>query len=52
MIEIKEFRGHIRNWQELCGKLGIAENLPREEREIEILKKAYEAWGCKMADYM
>lgn len=52
MIEIKEFRGHIRNWQELCEKLGVDAKLSREEREIEILKKAYETWGCDMADHM
>lgn len=53
MIEIKAYRGHIRNWQALCGELGIdAAGLTREEREAQILVKAYEKWGCDMADHM
>ncbi|MBQ8297723.1 MAG: asparagine synthase (glutamine-hydrolyzing) [Ruminococcus sp.] len=52
MIEVKEYRGHIRNWQALCAELGIDAALSREEREIEILKKAYETWGYGMAEHM
>ncbi len=52
MIEVKEYRGHIRNWQALCGELGIGQNLSREVREQEILVKAYQTWGCRMADHM
>ncbi len=52
MTEIREYRGHIRNWKELCGILGINSSLSREERESEILKKAYEKWGCDMAEHM
>ena len=33
MITVKEYRGHIRNWEELCERLGIDLSLPREERE-------------------
>lgn len=51
-IEIKEYRGHIRNWAELCRVLDISPSLSREEREKEILIRAYEKWGCDMANYM
>ena len=36
MITVKEYRGHIRNWEELCERLGIDLSLSREEREKEI----------------
>ena len=52
MITVKEYRGHIRNWEALCAKLKIDPTLSREEREPEILKKAYETWGCEMGDHM
>lgn len=52
MINVQEYRGHIRNWRELCQELGIDAGLSRQQRELEILVKAYEAWGCRMADHM
>lgn len=52
MIEVREYRGHIRNWETLCEKLGIPKSLSREEREPIILVKAYEAWGYDMANHM
>ena len=52
MIEVKEYRGHIRNWKMLCEELGIDSTLSREAREEEILIKAYETWGYHMADHM
>ena len=52
MIIVKTYRGHIRNWEELCERLGIDLALSREEREHEILIKAYQTWGCEMADHM
>ena len=52
MIKVKEYRGHIRNWEALCVELGIEKTLSREEREEAILVKAYETWGYKMADHM
>ena len=52
MIKVQEFRGHIRNWEELCERLGISLDLSREEREEEILVRAYETWGYEMADHM
>ena len=52
MIKVKEYRGHIRNWEALCGELGIDKTLSREAREETILVKAYETWGYDMADHM
>lgn len=52
MIEIKTYRGHIRNWRELCLTLGVNMTFSREEREIEIIRRAYEKWGENMAEYM
>lgn len=54
MIKILEYRGHIRNWKELCGELET-DLLPlekREEREKQIITKAYEKWGHDMADHI
>ena len=39
MIKVKEYRGHIRNWEALCEELGIDKSLPREAREEAILGK-------------
>ncbi len=52
MIKVKEYRGHIRNWETLCKELSIDASLNREEREDAILVKAYETWGCDMAKHM
>ena len=52
MIKIKEYRGHIRNWEALCEELGIDKTLSRKEREDAILVKAYETWGYDMADHL
>ena len=52
MIELKEFTGHIRNHEALCGELGIRKGLSRAEREQEILKKGYEKWGSGIADHL
>ena len=52
MIKVKEYRGHIRNWEALCKELGIDSTLSREDRENAILVKAYETWGCDMANHM
>ena len=37
MITVKEYRGHIRNWEELCERLELPLDLSREEREEKIL---------------
>ena len=52
MIKIKEYRGHIRNWEALCKQLDIDPSLSRENREHAILAKAYETWGSDMANHM
>ncbi len=52
MIKVKEYRGHIRNWEDICEELGIDKSLKRKEREPEILVKAYEKWNSRMADHM
>ena len=52
MIKIKEYRGHIRNWEALCKQLDIDPALSRENREHTILVKAYETWGSDMANHM
>lgn len=52
MTEIKKYRGHIRNWRELCSELLIDSSLTREQRELEIIKKAYEKWGGQMAEHI
>lgn len=33
MIKVKEYRGHIRNWEALCEELGIDKTLSREDRK-------------------
>ena len=52
MIKVKEYRGHIRNWEALCEELKIDPSLSREEREEAILIKAFETWRYDMADHM
>ncbi len=52
MIKIKEYRGHIRNWQKLCEELDIDISLSRSEREHEIIIKAYKKWKEKIADHL
>jgi len=52
MIQIEEYRGHIRNWKELCEELNIDGSLERAEREKEILKKGYEVWDAMLPDHL
>lgn len=52
MIRVQEYRGHIRNWEALCERLGIEGGLSRREREEKILIRAYETWGYEMAEHM
>ena len=44
MITVKEYRGHIRNWEELCERLGIDLTLSREEREHERIRHGAMRW--------
>lgn len=50
MIELIEYRGHIRNWRELLDELEIVGELNREEREAEIITKGYAKWGSSLVD--
>ena len=52
MTELKEYRGHIRNWRWLCEELGVDAGLARAERERAIIVKAYEKWGREVADHL
>lgn len=52
MIEIKTYRGHIRNWEALCEELSIDKTLTRQEREQEIIVKGFTAWGHAIADHL
>ncbi len=52
MTEVKDYRGHIRNWRELCEVLDIDTSLSREEREMKIIVNAYEKWGSNMAEHL
>ena len=52
MNSIIDYRGHIRNWKQLCEELEIADSLAREERERKIVLKAYEKWGHDVADHI
>ena len=52
MRRVQEYTGHIRNWRALCQELGIDPSLSRAQREEEILLKAYETWGGRMADHL
>lgn len=52
MNSIIDYRGHIRNWKQLCEELGISNSLSRDEREKEIVLKAYEKWGHDVADHI
>ena len=52
MTEIREYRGHIRNWKELCAELSIDASLDRESRELAIISAAYEKWGRDMGEHL
>ncbi|MBD5144296.1 MAG: asparagine synthase (glutamine-hydrolyzing) [Ruminococcus sp.] len=53
MIEIKTYRGHIRNWQALSQELNLdCSSMTRQEREIAILQKAYATWKENMTEHL
>ena len=52
MIQVEEYRGHIRNWRALCKELAVDEGLERRNREEEILRKGYAAWGESLPDHL
>ncbi len=51
-VKIRYFSGYIRNWRALCRELSVSEELGREERESELLKRAYEKWGMNMMSHI
>ena len=51
-IILKEYRGHIRNWAELCEELGVSNELAPKDREKAIIVAAYEKWGRDIADHL
>ncbi len=51
-MELKVYRGHIRNWENLCQELGLSKDLTREEREKQILLKGYEKWGYELPNHI
>lgn len=52
MIEIREYRGHIRNWRDLCSELNVDPALSRTERELALITSAYEKWRHDIADHL
>ena len=52
MIQLKTYRGHIRNWEALCTELSIDKTLSRDAREKEILIRGYEMWGNALPDHL
>ena len=52
MITIKEYRGHIRNWEALCEELGVDTTLSRRERVDAILINSYKKWGYDLASHI
>lgn len=52
MPELKEYRGHIRNWKALCQELGLDAGLSRREREEAILLAGYQKWAEQIADHI
>ena len=52
MVVLKTYSGHIRNHKSLCEELGIDANLPREQKESQIIIAAYKKWGGDMANHI
>lgn len=51
-MHIQEYIGHIRNWRDLCAKLGIDDRLSRHERERAIILAGYERWGVDLGSHI
>ncbi len=51
-MKLKEYRGHIRNWKALCEELAIDSSLAREEREREIIQKAFDRWQDAVGEHL
>lgn len=52
MIELKEYKGHIRNWDNLCSELNIEKDQEAKNREREIIIKGYERWGVEVVNHL
>lgn len=52
MIVLKKYSGHIRNYKSLCDELCVNPDLPRNEREEQIIIAAYKKWGGDMAKHI
>lgn len=51
-VQVRYFSGYIRNWRSLCDELDIEKTLSREQREEEIIKKAYSAWKMELMSHI
>ena len=54
MIQIKEYKGHIRNHKALMAELAIDPALANDRvaREQAILLKGYETWGVELPKHL
>lgn len=52
MIEVKSYRGHIRNWAELCKRFSVDPALPRAERDAAILINGFSSVGTKLPNML
>ena len=52
VIEVKNYKGHIRNWKDLCNELDIDLNLTRKEREKQIITKGYTKWKEEIGNHL
>lgn len=51
-VQICYYSGYIRNFRSLCAELDIDAGLGREEREAEIIKKAFAKWKLEMMEHL
>ncbi len=51
-VQVRYFSGYIRNFKKLCDELSIEQSLGREQRETEILKRAFSKWGTDMMSHL
>ncbi len=51
-VQIRYLSAYIRNWRDLCDELDIPLTLSREEREQEIIRKAYAKWQLQMTQHL
>ena len=52
MIELREYKGHIRNWKALCAELQVDIDQEAKNREREIIVKGYERWGEEVVNHL